>query len=242
MEIDPNLLVQDVLAGRLPDMEKAAAWLTPKSLADLGGLMAAACRVRQETVGDAVEFCAIVNARSGPLHRGLRVLRPKRPPPLRGPDLSPFERAGDGGPGKSGRPGRGPALQHRDQRPGLPGRTAPGRHLPGGRAPAQARERLPCASLGLLKPDQARRLAEAGFVRYHHNLEAGPGFFQTICTTHSYSQRVETVRVAKAGRPGGVRGGHRGLGRNTGAKGRVGPGRGPNLNPTRFPLTFSTRF
>ena len=51
------------------------------------------------------------------------------------------------------------------------------------------------ASLGLLKPGQAERLAEGGIHRYNHNLEAGPRFFPTICTTHSFDDRVQTCRM-----------------------------------------------
>ena len=52
------------------------------------------------------------------------------------------------------------------------------------------------ASLGLLKEGQAERLAGAGVHRYNHNLEAGPRFFPTICTTHSFDDRVDTCRKA----------------------------------------------
>lgn len=56
------------------------------------------------------------------------------------------------------------------------------------------------ASLGLLKPGQAERLAAGGLHRYNHNLEAGPNFFPQICTTHSFEDRVETCRrVVDAG-------------------------------------------
>lgn len=37
-----------------------------------------------------------------------------------------------------------------------------------------------CASLGILTPDRARSLADAGFTRYHHNLETGRAFFPKI--------------------------------------------------------------
>lgn len=56
------------------------------------------------------------------------------------------------------------------------------------------------ASLGLLKEGQAERLAAAGIHRYNHNLEAGPRFFPSICTTHSFEDRVQTCRrVVAAG-------------------------------------------
>lgn len=55
----------------------------------------------------------------------------------------------------------------------------------------------PDASLGRLTRDTARKLKEAGLVRYHHNLETSRGFFPNICTTHSYQDRVQTIRIAK---------------------------------------------
>src|SRR5207248_978088 len=51
-------------------------------------------------------------------------------------------------------------------------------------------------SLGLLDEAQAARLAEAGVRRYNHNLEAPRAVFGSICTTHSYDDRVATARLA----------------------------------------------
>jgi biotin synthase len=53
-----------------------------------------------------------------------------------------------------------------------------------------------CASLGEITPDRARRLVDAGFVRYHHNLETSARFFPTVCTTHTFEDRVRTARAA----------------------------------------------
>lgn len=55
-----------------------------------------------------------------------------------------------------------------------------------------------CASLGLLTPERAARLHEAGFTSYHHNLETSASHFPSICTTHAYEQDLETVRVARS--------------------------------------------
>lgn len=52
-------------------------------------------------------------------------------------------------------------------------------------------------SLGLLTRDQARRLAEAGVVRYNHNLETARSFFPRIVTTHTWDERYETCLIAK---------------------------------------------
>lgn len=53
------------------------------------------------------------------------------------------------------------------------------------------------ASLGLLTPDSACRLAEAGLTRYHHNLETARSHFPSICTTHEYDQDTATIRMAR---------------------------------------------
>ncbi len=51
------------------------------------------------------------------------------------------------------------------------------------------------ASLGLI-PNQAvaDRLKRAGVVTYNHNLETSRRFFPQVCSTHSYEDRVQTIR------------------------------------------------
>jgi biotin synthase len=57
-----------------------------------------------------------------------------------------------------------------------------------------------CTSLGILEPDQARRLKEAGVDRFNHNLETSRERFPSVCSTHTYEDRVRTVeRVKEAG-------------------------------------------
>lgn len=55
-----------------------------------------------------------------------------------------------------------------------------------------------CTSLGLLKEGQAERLAAAGVTRFNHNLESSRAHFPEVCSTHSYDDRIATVRAAKA--------------------------------------------
>lgn len=54
-----------------------------------------------------------------------------------------------------------------------------------------------CASLGLLTPQAADRLKEAGLSRYHHNVETARSFFPRICSTHTYEERVETIKTVR---------------------------------------------
>jgi len=57
-----------------------------------------------------------------------------------------------------------------------------------------------CTSLGLLTPEKAERLSAVGVDRYNHNLETSERLFGDMVSTHSYSDRVETIQTAhKAG-------------------------------------------
>ncbi|SEM92742.1 biotin synthase BioB [Lihuaxuella thermophila] len=54
-----------------------------------------------------------------------------------------------------------------------------------------------CACLGILREDQAKRLKEAGVERYNHNLNTSADHYANITTTHTYDQRVQTVKSVK---------------------------------------------
>lgn len=55
-----------------------------------------------------------------------------------------------------------------------------------------------CASLGRLSTAQLLRLKEAGLTRYHHNIETARSFYPSICSTHDFDSRLETLTAAKA--------------------------------------------
>ncbi|MEH7418792.1 biotin synthase BioB [Neobacillus drentensis] len=54
-----------------------------------------------------------------------------------------------------------------------------------------------CACLGILKPEQATKLKEAGVDRYNHNLNTSEKHHENITTSHSYQDRVNTVELIK---------------------------------------------
>lgn len=54
-----------------------------------------------------------------------------------------------------------------------------------------------CASLGKLNEEELLLLKKAGLSRYHHNLETSSGYFAQIVTTHTFSDRINTIRAAK---------------------------------------------
>lgn len=54
-----------------------------------------------------------------------------------------------------------------------------------------------CASIGILNDEQAKKLAEVGLVRFHHNINTCKSYHPEICTTHTYQDRIDTVNFVK---------------------------------------------
>lgn len=54
-----------------------------------------------------------------------------------------------------------------------------------------------CVTLGMLKPHQARRLAQAGLTAYNHNLDTSPEFYGEIIGTRTYRDRLETLSYCR---------------------------------------------
>jgi biotin synthase len=55
-----------------------------------------------------------------------------------------------------------------------------------------------CVTLGMLTPDQARRLKEAGLSAYNHNLDTSPEFYGEIISTRDYDDRLRTLAAVRA--------------------------------------------
>lgn len=55
-----------------------------------------------------------------------------------------------------------------------------------------------CASMGFLTFEQLKSLKNAGVSTYHHNIETSRRFFPKICSTHSFEQKIETLKLARA--------------------------------------------
>jgi biotin synthase len=57
-----------------------------------------------------------------------------------------------------------------------------------------------CVTLGMLKEGQAEKLKDAGLDYYNHNIDTAPEFYGQVITTHSYDDRLDTLRqVREAG-------------------------------------------
>ncbi|KAG8747999.1 biotin synthase [Ceratobasidium sp. 414] len=54
-----------------------------------------------------------------------------------------------------------------------------------------------CTTLGMLSPDQARQLKEAGLTAYNHNLDTSREFYPKVITTRSYDERLSTIEAVR---------------------------------------------
>lgn len=53
-----------------------------------------------------------------------------------------------------------------------------------------------CASHGLISLEHCKKLKAAGVSRYHNNLETSRRHFPDVCTTHTYDQKIQTIKWA----------------------------------------------
>lgn len=50
-----------------------------------------------------------------------------------------------------------------------------------------------CATLGMLQPEQARELKDAGLDYYNHNIDTAEDFYPEVITTRTFDERLETL-------------------------------------------------
>jgi biotin synthase len=159
--------------------------------------LAEAGRVRERRSGRQVSFCVIINAKSGMCSEDCAFCSQSARAASRGPHypllpreelVDAAEQAAVAGASRFSlvTAGRG-LLSPRDQSAVLA-------------AVAAIKEAVPirvCASLGIVDRGFLEELKAAGLYRFHHNLEAAESFFPSICTTHTFSERVATIEAAK---------------------------------------------
>ncbi len=54
-----------------------------------------------------------------------------------------------------------------------------------------------CCSLGLLNEQQFKKLRDVGVTSIHNNLETSRKYFPKVCTTHTWDEKVETIKAAQ---------------------------------------------
>jgi biotin synthase len=183
--------------GRIGSGE-ALALLEDRSL-ELSALLSLTDRVRRAHKGRRVRLCAIVNARSGActedcsfcaqsahFRTGVKAYPLLEPEKL---DAAARE-ALRAGAGEFSIVTSGPSVRQEREVAALEEAL---RRISGSAASLQR-----CASLGRVDRETLSRLRDAGLQCFHHNIETSRDFFPSVCTTHSYEERVEMVRAAKS--------------------------------------------
>ncbi len=72
-----------------------------------------------------------------------------------------------------------------------------------------------CTTLGELGPEEARKLKEAGVTAYNHNIDTSPEHYTKIVSTHSFQDRLNTLRHVQDAGMSVCSGGILGLGEST---------------------------
>jgi biotin synthase len=192
------MLADQVINGQHISPEEARDILSIGNMTDIFSLMAEANRVRHHFKGNRIDLCAIINARSGKCSEDCAFCAQSvhHKTKIDEYPLMPTDTL-------TGRARNTADLKARRLSLVTSGRGINTEHDIEQICTAlrQIKNNLAirlCASLGTVSKDTLLRFKEAGLERYHHNLETSESFFPNICTTHTYQERVETVKNAKA--------------------------------------------
>ena len=188
-----------VLNGRDITVKEATHLIALNDQSDIFFLLACAHRIRTVLLGDQVEFCAIVNAKSGRCSEDCafcaqsshyQTTAPTYPLMDETAFLEAAKKAVASGAYRFSIVTSGKGIQSKKEL---------GTILKAVESISREGIRT-CASLGLINEETATALRNAGLTRYHHNLETAASYYPAICSTHTFETRVATVEAAhKAG-------------------------------------------
>jgi biotin synthase len=174
-------------------------WLFKLSnAADIFDLLSWANRIREHFKGNKVHLCSIVNVKAGGCSENCRFCAQSAAYQTDSPRYGFIE----------SEPVQTAAAEAKSNGVTALGLVAAWRGLEEGPALDNICERLeelkqsgnarPDASLGIIKNQKvADRLKAAGLECYNHNLESSQRFFPQVCTTHTYDERVQTIKHLK---------------------------------------------
>ncbi len=194
----PADIADQIIAGQLDALDEPTLtrWLAGEG--DIWELMAAADRVRRDRFGNKVHLCSIVNAKEGgcPEDCGFcsqskhftTATTPKK-------FLTSQEMVAAS---EQAHHQRATALGLVTATRGMDdGDKTLELMIEGVRAVRDAGHTEAHASLGFVDEDGMRRLKEAGLTELNHNLETGRSYFPEVVSSHSYDDRIQTIKTAK---------------------------------------------
>jgi biotin synthase len=193
-----HALADRIMAGGSVDRDEALWMFDLESQADVTDLMSAANRLREHFKGNKIHLCSIVNAKAGGCSENCKFCSQSAAYTTESPrygfiDPEPVSEASK------------EAEQNKVTAVGL---VAAWKGLREGPVLDEVCDRIremaadgkvrPDASLGLIDSQQvADRLKDAGLACYGHNLESSRRFFPEHCTTHTFEDRLQTIKYLK---------------------------------------------
>ncbi len=210
-------LVKRIVGGKSIDREIAIALTKIEGQENILLLCAAADRVRQECCGNTVDLCSIINVKSGNCSENCGFCSQSahhqgKDSPIYGlkssEEILAQAKAAEAAGAKRFclvSQGRGPKYSS-------PKSTEFEQILATVEQIIAETNIKPCCALGEVTPEQAQALKAAGVTRYNHNLEASESFFPNVVTTHSWRDRVATIKNLKSAGIQACTGGIMGLG------------------------------
>ncbi len=202
-------LAEKIIDGyRLTKEDDLSVLLT----ADLDELCAGADKIREKLCGNKVDLCSIINGRGGRCSENCKFCAQSAHHNTDCEEYGFLEQ-------KTFMEGCAYASEQGVNRYSIvtAGRTMEGEDLEKAIAAYQAmHEAYPdmilCASHGLVKGEDLKRMREAGVTMYHSNVETSEHFFPEICTTHTYEDKLNEIRLAREAGVEVCRGGIFGMG------------------------------
>lgn len=187
-------LAEKIIDGyRLTKEDDLSVLLT----ADLDELCAGADKIREKLCGNKVDLCSIINGRGGRCSENCKFCAQSAHHNTDCEEYGFLEQ-------KTFMEGCAYASEQGVNRYSIvtAGRTMEGEDLEKAIAAYQAmHEAYPdmilCASHGLVKGEDLKRMREAGVTMYHSNVETSEHFFSEICTTHTYEDKLNEIRLAR---------------------------------------------
>ncbi len=191
-------LAQRVLSGHAISRSDALSLLNLESSGDIFDLLAWANRIREHYKGNKVHLCSIVNAKAGGCPENCKFCAQSASYETSAPRYGFIEPE----------PVHQAAVEAAQNGVAAVGIVAAWKGINEGPILDEVCERLrelaslgnvrPDASLGIIKSQGvANRLRAAGLECYNHNLETSARFFPSVCSTHSYEERLETIRYLR---------------------------------------------
>lgn len=192
---DWHQLAEDVLAGELLTAEQALHVLDCPD-EELLDLMSAAYRVRRRWFGNKVQLYFLMNAKSGLCPEDCAYCSQSKVSDAEIPryNLLSRERLLEGARMAAERQARTYCIVISARGPNEREMQAVTSIVP---EIKQQYDLKICASLGLLTLEQALELKECGVDRINHNLNTSDNYYGEICSTHSFADRLSTLRAVR---------------------------------------------